>query len=31
MNGLVKDTEIVNIYLSNNEIEVLNISQYTDL
>lgn len=31
LNGLNGDTEIVNIYLSDNSIEVLNISEYTDL
>lgn len=31
LNGLNGDTEIVNIYLQNNSIEVLNISEYEDL
>ena len=31
LNGLNNDEEIVNIYISNNEIEVLNISEYPDL
>lgn len=31
LNGLNGKTEIVNIYLSDNSIEVLNISEYTDL
>ncbi len=31
LNGLNNNEEIVNIYISNNEIEVLNISEYPDL
>lgn len=31
LNGLNGDTEIVNIYIANNDIDIINVSEYPDL